>query len=166
MMYWAVDYTDGPVVIRYPRGRGSKRNYKNQIESIQLGKSKTLHTGNEIAVISLGEIGTEVNKAITETKLQEKVTHIDARFMKPLDQVMLKDVFKTYKAIITIEDGCLIGGFGQSIKTMALDERYKGKIVSLGLPDEFIEHGEVDELRAQYDLDANSIHKTILQLLQ
>ncbi|MBT8326667.1 MAG: 1-deoxy-D-xylulose-5-phosphate synthase, partial [Bacteroidia bacterium] len=166
MMYWAVDYTAGPVVIRYPRGRGSKRNYKNEIETVHLGKSKTLNSGTKVAVLSIGEIGIEVQKAMSRNQFSDKVTHIDARFMKPIDNTMLTEVFKKYEAVITIEDGCLIGGFGQSVKLLAQEAQFTGKLVTLGLPDEFIEHGELDELRAQYGLDSYSIEKTILQLLR
>lgn len=165
MMYWAVDYTDGPVVIRYPRGRGSKIAYKNDIEPLTLPSSRMLSTGRNVAVISIGQIGIEVQKAITNNNLESKVSHIDARCMKPLDLKALKLVFSKFEKVITVEESCLLGGFGQHIKTLALDAQYTGSITSLGLPDEFVEHGTVDELRAKYDLDAAGIEKTISQLL-
>jgi 1-deoxy-D-xylulose-5-phosphate synthase len=154
MMYWAVDYTEGPVVIRYPRGRGSKRNHKNEIEKLALRESRFLTTGSDIAIISLGAIGTEVTKAITLNHWENLVSHIDARWMKPVDEEMLEDVFSRFNTIITIEDGCIPGGFGMMLKAKALELGYKGAFTALGMPDEFIEHGEVEELRRLFCMDA------------
>lgn len=165
MMYWAVDHTDGPVVIRYPRGRGSQVGYKNDIRPLTVPSSRMLTTGRNIAVLSIGQIGTEVQKAISNNNLADKVTHIDARCMKPLDENMLEDVFSRFPAIITVEDGCIIGGFGMSLKAKAFEFGFKGAFTALGLPDEFIEHGEVDELRSKYLLDADGIGRVIRGLL-
>jgi 1-deoxy-D-xylulose-5-phosphate synthase len=165
MMYWALDHTDGPVVIRYPRGRGSKIDYKNDIKPLTVPSSRILNIGENVAVISIGQIGTEVQKAIVTDNLESKVSHIDARCMKPLDMKALGEVFSRFDKIVTVEESCLLGGFGQQVKTLALDAQYKGTITSLGLPDEFVEHGTVDELRAKYDLDVEGIGKVISQLL-
>ena len=165
MMYWAVDYTDGPVVIRYPRGRGSQIDYKNEIKPLMVPSSRMLTTGQNIAVISIGQIGTEVQNAIIKNSLENKVTHIDARCMKPLDLKVLGETFRRFEKIITIEESCLLGGFGQQVKALALDSQYTGTITSLGLPDEFVEHGEIDELRAKYGLDAEGIGELVSSLL-
>ena len=165
MMYWAVAYTDGPVVIRYPRGRGSQIDYKNEIQPLDILSSRTLTSGQDIAVISIGQIGTEVQKAIVKNNLGSKVSHIDARCMKPLDLKTLGEIFRRFDKIITVEESCLIGGFGQQVKALALDSQHKGTITSLGLPDVFVEHGEIDELRANFAIDATSIGKVISQLL-
>ena len=157
MMYWALDYTKGPVVIRYPRGNGSFIDYQNEIQPFQLGTSRTLTSGNKLAIISIGEIGVEVQQAIELNNLQTEITHVDARCMKPLDSNTFKTLFDSFDKIITIEESCLLGGFGQQLKAMAQDHSYKGDIISLGLPDGFVEHGEIEELRAQYGLDAHSI---------
>ena len=157
MMYWALDYTKGPVVIRYPRGNGSFIDYQNEIQPFQLGTSRTLTSGNKLAIISIGEIGTEVQKAIHTNDLAPNVTHVDARFMKPIDLQKVGQLFRSFDKIITIEESCLLGGFGQQVKALAQDSLYKGTITSLGLPDVFVEHGEIDELRAMYGLDAHSI---------
>jgi 1-deoxy-D-xylulose-5-phosphate synthase len=165
MMYWALDHTDGPVVIRYPRGRGSKIDYKNKLEKLVVPSSRMLTIGQNIAVLSIGQIGIEVQKAIANNNLESKVSHIDARCMKPLDLKALGETFRRFEKIITVEESCLIGGFGQQIKALALNSQYKGTITSLGLPDVFVEHGTVDELRAKYDLDVEGIGKVISQLL-
>ncbi|MDA8886063.1 1-deoxy-D-xylulose-5-phosphate synthase [Bacteroidia bacterium] len=165
MMYWAVDYVDGPIVIRYPRGRGNHIDYKNEIKSLTIPSSRMLTTGQNIAVISIGQIGTEVQNAITQNSLEDKVTHIDARCMKPLNLNMLGEVFRRFDKIITVEESCLMGGFGQQVKGLALNSHYKGTITSLGLPDVFVEHGEINELRAKFGIDADAIGKVIGRLL-
>ncbi len=161
MMHWAADYTEGPVVIRYPRGRGSKQNHKNTIEPVEISKANYLTNGNKVAIISLGEIGTEATKAIKQNNWQDVVTHIDARFMKPLDEDMLEDIFSRFTAIITLEDGCIPGGFGMTLKAKAFELGYKGAFTALGIPDEFIEHGEVEELRHLWCMDADFISSCI-----
>jgi 1-deoxy-D-xylulose-5-phosphate synthase len=162
-MYWAKDYTDGPVVIRYPRGRGTKINYQNPITSIEIGKSRMIIEGNELAILSIGAIGTEVQKALNRGGFKD-VTHIDARFMKPLDTQLYVEAFRRHRRIITVEDGCLKGGFGESIKVLALDIKFSGSITSLGLPDEFIPHGEIHELREKYGINSDGIEKVIRTL--
>jgi len=164
MMYWAADYTESPVVIRYPRGRGSQIEYKNEIQSLEIGTSRTLTSGNKLAVLSIGQIGTEVQKAIRTNDLASNVTHVDARFMKPLDLSRIGELFRSFDTIITVEESCLLGGFGQQIKALAQDSLYKGTITSLGLPDVFVEHGEIDELRAKYGIDAERIGRVITEL--
>ena len=165
MMYWAVEHTEGPVVIRYPRGRGNKRHYKNEIQALEIGTSRTLSKGKKLVVISIGQIGTEVQKAIHSHNLSDDVTHVDARFMKPLALKKIGELFRSFDKIITIEESCLLGGFGQQIKALALDSQFKGTITSLGLPDTFVEHGTIAELRAKFGLDEEGIGKVIEGLL-
>jgi 1-deoxy-D-xylulose-5-phosphate synthase len=165
MMYWAVDYIDGPVVIRYPRGSGSRLEYKNEIQPLKIGSSRTLTSGNKLAILSIGQIGIEVQLTIANDQLEDAVTHIDSRFMKPLDLQKIGELFHSFDKIITVEESCLLGGFGQQIKVLAQDSGYQGTITSLGLPDVFVEHGEISELRAKYDIDADGIGKVISTLL-
>jgi 1-deoxy-D-xylulose-5-phosphate synthase len=164
-MYWAADFTDGPVVIRYPRGRGSKKEYKNKIQPLENGTSRTLCEGDKIAIISVGEIGIAVQKALNRLSDQNQVCHIDARFVKPIDQNKIINTLQSFEQIITIEESCLIGGFGQQIKMIAQDHNYAGKITNLGLPDQFIEQGTRAELRAKYNLDEDAIHQLILSII-
>ena len=158
-MYWAADFTDGPVVIRYPRGLGSKTNYKNEIQPLEVGTSRILQQGDKIGIISIGEIGTEVQKAIKD--LNNTIHHIDARFIKPIDENEITNTLRSFDRIITVEESCLIGGFGQQIKNIAQDQNYTGEITSLGLPDQFIEQGTRVELRAKYKLDEKGIRRCI-----
>jgi 1-deoxy-D-xylulose-5-phosphate synthase len=111
------------------------------------------------------QIGTEVQKTISNNQLEGNVTHVDARFMKPLDLQKIGELFRSFDKIITIEESCILGGFGQQIKALAQDSGYQGTITSLGLPDVFVEHGEISELRAKYGLDAEGIGKVISTLL-
>jgi 1-deoxy-D-xylulose-5-phosphate synthase len=164
-MYWAADFTDGPIVIRYPRGLGSKTNYKNEIQLLEVGTSRILQQGDKIGIISIGEIGIEVQKAIKNLNLDKAIRHIDARFIKPIDKNEITNTLRSFDQIITIEESCLIGGFGQQIKSIAQDQNYIGKITSLGLPDQFIEQGTREELRAKYKLDEKGIRQCIHAIL-
>jgi 1-deoxy-D-xylulose-5-phosphate synthase len=164
-MYWAVDYTDGPIVIRYPRGLGSKTKYKNEIQPLKIGTSRILQKGDQVGIISIGEIGVEVQKAIDKSGIQKQIHHIDARFIKPIDKNEVLNMLQTFDHIITVEESCLIGGFGQQIKTIAQDQNYMGRITSLGLPDQFIEQGTREELRAKYNLDKDGICQLIQALI-
>ena len=156
-MYWAVDYDQGPVVIRYPRGAGSKLDYHNDIQQVDFAKARVLSDGSEIAVISLGTIGVEVQAAIENGKLQTRLKHIDLNFVKPLDISLLKDVFEQYNKIICIEEGILRGGIAEEIASLALAANYSGKFKSLGINDEFVEHASVQEQRESLGLDAKSL---------
>lgn len=164
-MYWAVDHIDGPVVIRYPRGLGSKTKYKNEIQPLKIGTSRILQKGDQIGIISIGEIGIEVQKAINKSGILRHICHIDARFVKPIDNNEILNMLQTFDHIITVEESCLIGGFGQQIKTIAQDYNYTGKITSLGLPDQFIEQGTREELRAKYNLDKDGICQLIQAII-
>lgn len=166
MMYWALDYDEGPVVIRYPRGRGSKRSYKNEPEAIKIGSARRLTNGSDIAILSVGEIGTEVERCITDNNLENFVAHFDMRWIKPVSIELVKDIFNQFKTIVTVEDGVQSGGFGQEIKNLGFDQKYVGELINLALPDSFIEHGEVSELRMQNGLDANSIYNIIRPFLK
>ena len=164
-MYWAVDHIDGPVVIRYPRGLGSKTKYKNEIQPLKIGTSRILQKGDKIGIISIGEIGVEVQKAIDKSGIQKQIHHIDARFIKPIDKNEVLNMLQTFDHTITVEESCLIGGFGQQIKTIAQDQNYMGRITSLGLPDQFIEQGTREELRAKYNLDKDGICQLIQAII-
>ncbi len=163
-MHWAVGYTKGPVVIRYPRGRGKSIDYKQELEQYKAGQSRLMQDGNDLAIVSIGAIGIEVEKAL-QTK-ENSLLHLDARFAKPIDLNAIGDIFRRFTKIITVEDGSISGGFGEQIKALALDSQYQGTITSLGLPDEFIAHASVQELRSKYGLDAEGISKVIDTLVK
>ena len=137
---------DHPLVIRYPRGRAEAIDWQLPFEQISWGEANWLQKGDKIAVLSVGPIRTTVTKAIEAYPQSEKISHVDVQFIKPLNTLLLDEVFKTHDYIVTIEDGCRQGGYGASVVNYAHEAGYKGQIKVLGVPDEFISHGTVQEL--------------------
>lgn len=172
LMYTAQLPDKGPFVIRYPRGCGSVRNWKNEFEEIPVGKGRKLKDGRDIALLSLGPIGVEASRGImiAEMKSQNEggrlsVAHYDMRFLKPLDKEILDEVGQNFKAVITVEDGVTEGGLGSSVIEYLADKfGNKAPVVKrIGIPDEFVEHGTVAELRKITHMDAESIANMICQ---
>lgn len=166
MMYTAQMGGHGAFFIRYPRGRGYIENWKNDFEELEIGKSKTLKEGNDIAILSLGTVGYFAENAIKEfeTNNTKTVKHIDLRFAKPLDHNMLHEVCNKFKDIITIEDGSIAGGVGSAIIEFINDNNYSCKVTRLGVADKFIEHGKVSQLMNECGYDTSSILKTLNEL--
>lgn len=162
LMFTAATEVDGPIMIRYPRGRGSRPDWKCPLEAVPVGKGYCLRPGNgDTAVLTLGPIGTEAARGIELSGAD--VAHYDMVFCKPLDTELLKEVFGRYKRIITVEDGARDGGFGSAVLEEANIQGYQGHVVRLGLPDEFVEQGTCRELYQLCGIDAESISKVILQ---
>ena len=167
LMYTAQLPDKGTFVIRYPRGRGVCTDWRCPMEEIAIGTGRRLLEGNDVAVLSLGPIGNNVTKAISE--MQEEgnptsVAHYDMRFAKPLDTKLLEEIAGKFKKIVTIEDGCIQGGFGSAVTEWMTDHGHHPIIKRLGLPDTFVEHGSVSELQAIVGIDVNSIKQTIASL--
>ena len=167
LMYTAQLPDKGTFVIRYPRGRGVCTDWRCPMEEITIGTGRRLLEGNDVAVLSLGPIGNNVTKAISE--MQEEgnptsVAHYDMRFAKPLDTKLLEEIAGKFKKIVTIEDGCIQGGFGSAVTEWMTDHGHHPTIKRLGLPDTFVEHGSVSELQAIVGIDVNSIKQTIASL--
>lgn len=157
----------GPFVIRYPRGRGQKTDWKCQFEEIPVGKGRLLKDGNDMAVISVGPIGYKAKKAIAKAEECSSISiaHYDLRFVKPLDKDMLDSIGKKFKKILTIEDGILAGGAGSAIMEFMSDNGYDGiTIKRIGINDCFVQHGTVDELYKICRLDEESIYSSIIKL--
>lgn len=161
IMYTAQLGLKSPIVIRYPRGRGSLLKWKIPFSKVEIGTGKCLKKGHTIAVLSFGTIGENVSKAIEAIE----VSHYDLRFIKPLDVDLLNTVFKNYKLIITVEDGIIKGGAGSAILEYASEHNFKNTIKCLGIKDEFIEQGSVEELQKLTKLDVKSIKNVILNML-
>lgn len=156
LMFTAATAVDGPIVIRYPRGRGSLVDWQCPLQTVEIGKGYCLREGNgDTAVLSFGPIGTEVVKAIDLSAMD--VAHYDMVFCKPLDVELLRSVFARYKRIITVEDGVRNGGFGSAVLEEANVQQYQGEIIRLGLPNEFVEQGTCRELYQLCGIDAESI---------
>jgi 1-deoxy-D-xylulose-5-phosphate synthase len=164
IMYTAQLGIDFPLAIRYPRGRGHLLDWKKPFEVIKIGKGKCLKVGKCIAILSIGTIAKTIEDVIMSLKQNEDISHYDMQFVKPLDEGLLHNIFKKHEAIITIENGTIVGGFGSSILAFANANNYYQKVVTLGIEDQFIEHGTVDQLMHLQKLDAMSIKKEIENL--
>ncbi|HKL37178.1 MAG TPA: 1-deoxy-D-xylulose-5-phosphate synthase [Salegentibacter sp.] len=154
-----------PMAIRYPRGRGVQKNWETPFEKVEIGKARCLQQGASLAVLSIGNMEQNATKAIENIE-NEAIGHYDMRFVKPLDEEALHTIFEKYKAIITIEDGVVTGGFGTAILEFAAKNNYDAKIRNLGLPDEFIDQGSIDELQEIAKISVEYIEEEIVSLLQ
>lgn len=155
LMYTAQQPGRGTFVIRYPRGRGVRKDWKCPLEAVEVGTGRKLRDGRQTAVISIGPIGNDVELAITQSG--EEVAHYDLRFLKPLDEELLHEVGERFKHIITIEDGTRNGGMGSAVLEWLSDHGYTPTVKRMGMPDEFVEHGTVAELRRICNMDIDSI---------
>jgi len=162
IMFTAQSGLDGPIAIRYPRGRGVTLNWKVPFTKIKMGKGELIKNGAEIAILSIGTVGNLVIEACNEISNKNKVAHFNMRFVKPLDEVLLHSIFQKFNKIITIEDGTIMGGFGSAILEFAQQYNYqKTTIKRLGVPDNFIEHGNTSELMSSIGLDLVNIKKIL-----
>ena len=161
LMYTAQLDGKGPFVIRYPRGNGILTNWRCPFEEIEVGTGRKLRDGDDVAVLTIGPMGNDVAKVIDEIK-ELSVAHYDMRFLKPLDENILHEVGKKFRRIVTVENGVRKGGLGSAVLEWMSDHDYDVKITRMGLPDQFVEHGTIDQLREIIGLDNESIKKAIL----
>ena len=167
LMYTAQLPNKGPFVIRYPRGGGELQDWRCPLEEIEVGTGRKLHDGSDVAVLSIGPIGNNVTRAIEQMRQEGdtiSVAHYDMRFLKPIDENILEEVGKKFKKIITVENGTKSGGLGSAVLEWMNDHGYEPRIVRLGLPDSFVEHGKVCELQKIVGLDEESIIKAIKEI--
>jgi 1-deoxy-D-xylulose-5-phosphate synthase len=167
LMYTAsLDKNAGPFSIRYPRGNGVMPEWKTPLQELPIGKGRKIKEGNDIAIISFGTAG---NLAVQATAMlseaQIEIGHYDLRFVKPIDEEMLHEVFSKYTKIITIEDGTTVGGAGSAILEFMAANQYHAQVKMLGMPDKITEHGEQSELYAECGFDAKGIYKTVKSML-
>lgn len=161
LMYTASLYSEGPFSIRYPRGKGSGVEI-GEFEQIPIGKSRIIALGHDIAVLSFGSIGNQVPVASRELQGDDiQITHIDMRFVKPLDTKMIDHIIASHHTIITIEDGTMIGGFGSAVAEYVTSIGWGGKLQILGIPDVVVEHGTQEELWRDCGIDAKAIVKAV-----
>lgn len=153
--------------IRYPRGQGVMPNWRTPFEEIEIGTGRKLREGDELAILTIGHIGNYAAAVCEELESRGlKIGHYDMRFVKPLDEKLLHEVFRHYSKIVTVEDGCIQGGFGSAILEFMADNNYQAQVVRLGIPDRVVEHGEQIELHAECGFDPEGIKRTVLGLLQ
>ena len=166
LMFSAQLEDKGPFTIRYPRGNGVMLDWKTPFKEIKTGKGRKITNGEDIAILSIGHPGNFAQEAIA--KMSDSgisIAHYDMRFVKPLDEMLLHEIFSKFKKIITIEDGCIMGGFGSAIIEFMVDQKYQSEVVRLGIPDEYIHHGTQEELWDECGFDVAAIIKTIEKLV-
>ena len=161
LMYTAQLPDKGTFVIRYPRGHGVLPDWHCPLTEINVGTGRCLCQGDRVAIVSIGPIGNNATKAIAQSELN--VGHYDLRFLKPLDDALLHDICQHYERLITLEDGCVQGGMGSAVLEWMNDHGYALPVTRMGIPDEFIEHGTVDELQHICHIDVDSIVAAINQ---
>ena len=164
LMYTAQLPGKGTFVIRYPRGRGSVVDWRCPFEEIEVGRGRRLRDGNDVAVLTVGPIGADVVKILDGLEAEGcgvSVAHYDMRFIKPLDSVLLSEVATRFSRVVTIEDGIRAGGFGSAVLEWMNDNGFCPQMKRLGLPDHFVEHGTVSQLREIVGLDDASIRVAI-----
>lgn len=164
LMYTAQLTDKGPFSIRYPRGNGVMVDWKKPFEEIKIGQGRQLSEGNEMALLTIGHVGNFAQEAIQKLD-NYSIAHYDMRFVKPLDEELLHQVFKKHQKIITVEDGCIQGGFGSAIIEFMADHQYQAQIKRLGIPDQYIEHGTQAELWRECQYDTQAIIENIQQIV-
>lgn len=158
---------NGPFTIRYPRGEGVMPEWRTPMKKVDIGKGRLVKSGEDIAIISIGQIGNLALQAAMELEKEGiSMAVYDARFVKPLDTKMLHSIFQKFDRVITLEDGCVMGGFGSAVLEFAADNEYFSKIKRLGIPDLVIEHGEQLELYAECGYDVPGIKKAAVEMLE
>jgi 1-deoxy-D-xylulose-5-phosphate synthase len=158
---------EGAFTIRYPRGQGVMPDWRKPMQEIEIGKGRVIQEGEELAILTIGHIGNYAVE-VTETLAKEgyNIGHFDMRFAKPLDEEMLHHIFGKYNKIITVEDGCVMGGFGSAILEFASQYHYVAEVKLLGIPDGIIEHGEQVELHKECGFDPQGIYLTAKTMIE
>jgi len=166
LMYTAQLRDNGPFSIRYPRGEGVMTEWKTPFKEITIGTGRKVRSGNDIAVLSIGHIGNIAAKGIDALQAEGySVAHYDMRFAKPIDEMLLHEVFGKFKHVITIEDGCIMGGMGSAVLEFMADHGYQAQVKRLGIPDHFIEHGTQKELYAECGFDDIALIAAVKEML-
>ena len=167
IMYTAVSPEVGPIVIRYPRGRGILVDWENPMEKVEIGKGVKIKAGDDMAVVSVGPIGYAAAEAIevAERATGKSIAHYDLRFVKPLDGDMLDEIGAKFDRVVTVEDGAVSGGAGSAVMEYLSDHGYRTRVTRIGLPDTFVEHGTPQELYHMLGMDAEGIAQKITDII-
>ena len=167
LMYTAAKWQAGPFSIRYPRGQGVMPEWQTPFEEIPVGKGRMISDGEQVAILTLGHPGNFAVEAVAELAMEGiQPAHYDLRFVKPLDGEMLHEVFARFDKVITVEDGAKMGGFGSAVLEWMMDHGYQSRVVRLGIPDQFIDHGTQKELWAECGYDKAAIVATVKDLVE
>ena len=165
MMFTALE-AGRPFAIRYPRGNGAGVAWRDEpFAAMEIGRGRCLKDGERIAVLTIGTVGNFASEAIARMEADGiRVAHYDLRFAKPLDQELLHEVGRKFRCVVTVEDGALRGGVGEAVVAFFCEQGYLPKVVNLGIPDRFVEHGTPAQLYAQCGYDAEGIYRTLKSL--
>jgi 1-deoxy-D-xylulose-5-phosphate synthase len=168
LMYTAqLPRKEGAFSIRYPRGNGVMPEWRTPMEEIKIGTGRKMHDGQDVAILTLGHIGNYAVEVCARMEKQHvEIAHYDMRFAKPLDEALLHEIFSKFKRIVTVEDGCVQGGFGSAILEFMADHGYQAEVKRLGIPDAIIEHGEQPELHRDCGFDADGIERAVVEMLE
>lgn len=164
MMYTAQLGLKHPIAIRYPRGRGVLTDWKQPFATVEIGKGICLKEGSEVAVLSIGAIGNNISTILSDRSFSSNIAHYDMQFVKPLDETLLHEIFAKFKIIITLENGVIKGGFGSAIAEFAAEHQYTNTLYIKGVPDEFVEHGTVEELHDDCGISKDALKQLLLSL--
>ncbi len=167
LMYTAqLPENNQPFSIRYPRGCGIKPSWRKPFDKIEIGKGRKLADGKDVALVSIGKSGVFANRAVKSLENRGiSAAHYDMRFIKPLDKILLTEIFQNFKTIVTIEDGVIHGGFGSAVLEFMAENNFASRVKVLGIPDKFIEHGTPDDLYKECGIDTRGIVETVVGLL-
>jgi len=164
LMYTAQE-GHGPFSIRYPRGQGVMPEWKTPFKKIKVGTGRRIKTGEDVAVLTIGPIGNRALEACENmSKKGISAAHYDMRFAKPIDEVLLHEVFSKFDKVITVEDGCIQGGMGSAVLEFMADHNYSAQVKRLGVPDKYIEHGSQSELYTECGYNTADIEEAIQKL--
>jgi 1-deoxy-D-xylulose-5-phosphate synthase len=168
LMYTAqLDSLKEPMVIRYPRGEGVMPEWKTPFQEIKIGTGRKLKDGKDIAILTIGHPGNFATQAIRELRSEGlDPAHYDIRFVKPLDEELLHEVFSKYERVLTVEDGTVVGGFGSAILEFMQQHNYSATVKMLGIPDRYVEHGTLKELHRECGYDAQGIAETVREMMK
>jgi 1-deoxy-D-xylulose-5-phosphate synthase len=166
-MMYSAQFHDGPYAIRYPRANAKYSDWQKPFEMMETGKGRRIRDGKGIAIITIGYVGNFAEEACTELEKEGISSALyDMRFLKPIDEELLHEVFSRYQRIITVEDGCISGGLGSTVLEFMVDHNYKASVHRLGIPDRFIEQGSPQELYAECGYDKNGIMAVVRQMIE
>jgi 1-deoxy-D-xylulose-5-phosphate synthase len=167
MIYTATQYKDGPIALRYPKAVTYTNDIRTEFSELPIGKFRTVCKGSKVLLIGIGFL---LSKCLDAAGVLEekgiKPTIIDARFVKPLDIDSYKVLFNEHSVVATVEDNSITGGFGSAVAEILAEMKNPPRLVRIGLPDSFVEHGEIDELREEFGLSGNGISKRILDAMK
>lgn len=166
LMFTAQAENHGPFSIRYPRGNGVMTNWKTPLKALKVGTGRKIRSGEEVAFLTIGAIGNLTKKACEQLDAEGvSAAHYDMRFVKPIDELLLHEVFGKFDKVVTVEDGCIQGGMGSAVLEFMADHGYTAQVKRLGVPDEYIEHGSQSQLYKECGYDVDAMVATAKQLV-